>query len=174
MTRAFTSLNPQEALHIAIFIEERNADIYHRFAEMFTEFRDTESLEIAAVFWDMAIEEKRHSALLQGTYQEHFGEEVCPLTEEDLSDLIEVPKLENGDVFAPTQGTHDSARKRALKVALAAEKSAHDYYARLRDQTDDGLLHRLYNELSQMEDGHVVYLQSMLKESAVGAEKEVQ
>jgi rubrerythrin len=174
MTRAFTSLNPQEALHIAIFIEERNADIYHRFAEMFTEFRDTESLEIAAVFWDMAVEEKRHSALLQGTYQDHFGEDVCPLTEEDLSDMIEVPKLENGDVFAAAKGSTDSARKRALKVALAAEKSAHDYYARLRDQTDDRVLHQLYNELSQMEDGHVVYLQNMLKASAAGAEKEVQ
>ena len=174
MTRAFTSLNPQEALHIAMFIEERNADIYHRFAEMFTEFRDTESLEIAAVFWDMAVEEKRHSALLQVTYEEHFGGDVCPLTEEDLSDMIEVPRLENGDVFAAAETTKDSARKRALKVAIAAEKSAHDYYARLRDQTDDGLLRRLYNELSQMEDGHVVYLQSMLKASATGTEKEVQ
>jgi rubrerythrin len=174
MIRAFTSLNPQEALQIAIFIEERNAGIYHRFAEMFTEFRDAESLEIAAVFWDMAVEEKRHSTLLQGTYQEHFGEDICSLTEDDLSDMIEVPKLENGDVFAAPDVTNDSARKRALKVALAAEKSAHDYYARLRDQTDDGILRQLYNELSQMEDGHVVYLQNMLKASAMETEKEVQ
>jgi rubrerythrin len=174
MTRAFTSLNPREALHIAIFIEERNSDIYHRFAEMFTEFRDAESLEIAAVFWDMAVEERRHSALLEGTYQEHFGEDVCPLTEEDLSDMIEVPKLENGDVFAAPEVTKDSARKRALKVALAAEKSAHDYYARLRDQSDDRVLRQLYNELSQMEDGHVVYLQNMLKASTTDTEQEVQ
>ncbi|MFZ1133893.1 MAG: ferritin family protein [Candidatus Korobacteraceae bacterium] len=174
MTRAFTSLNPQEALHIAIFIEERNAGIYHRFSEMFTEFRDAESLEIAAVFWDMAVEEKRHSALLQGTYQEHFGKDICPLTEDDLSDMIEVPKLENGDVFAAAEVTKDSARKRALKVALAAEKSAQDYYARLRDQTEDRVLRQLYNELSQMEDGHVVYLQNMLKASTAESEQEVQ
>jgi len=170
MTRAFTSLNPQEALHIAIFIEERNAGIYHRFAEMFTEFRDVESLEIAAVFWDMGVEEKRHSALLQRTYEEHFGQDVCPLTEEDVSDMIEVPKLENGDVFAAAETSNDSARKRALKVAIAAEKSAHSYYARLRDQTDDRVLHQLYNELSQMEDGHVVYLQNMMKASATNGD----
>ena len=42
MQRAFSTLNAQEALHIAIFIEERNADIYHRFAEMFAEFHDAE------------------------------------------------------------------------------------------------------------------------------------
>ena len=70
MTRAFTSLNPQEALHVAIFIEERNAGIYQRFSEMFTEFRDPESLEIASVFWDMSVEEKLHSSLLQNRFQD--------------------------------------------------------------------------------------------------------
>ena len=57
MTRNFTSLSPQEALQVAIYIEERNAGVYQRFAEMFTEFRDPESLEIAGVFWDMSVEE---------------------------------------------------------------------------------------------------------------------
>ena len=28
MKREFTSLTPQEALHVAIFIEERNAELY--------------------------------------------------------------------------------------------------------------------------------------------------
>ena len=40
MKRAFPSLDPQEALHAAIFIEERNAQLYQRFAEMFMEFHD--------------------------------------------------------------------------------------------------------------------------------------
>ena len=71
MRRTFASLNPQEALHVAIFIEERSADIYHRFARMFTEFRDPDSLEIASVFLDMAVEERRHSTVLQEKYQEH-------------------------------------------------------------------------------------------------------
>ena len=47
MKRSFASLNPQEALHVAIFIEERNAELYHQFADMFIEFADSESLEIA-------------------------------------------------------------------------------------------------------------------------------
>ena len=57
MKRSFISLTPQEALHVAVFIEERNAEVYHRFAEMFVEFRDVQSLEIASVFWDMAAED---------------------------------------------------------------------------------------------------------------------
>jgi len=165
MRRTFASLNPQEALHVAIFIEERNAGIYHRFAEMFTEFRDPDSLEIASVFWDMAVEEKRHSSVLQEKYQERYGNASCALTEEDLQDMIEVPRLEDGDVFADTTA-QDDARARALKVALAAEQSAQNYYSRLAEQTKDTNLRRLYSELATMEDGHVAYLENVLSASA--------
>jgi rubrerythrin len=103
MTWPFTSLNPQEAQHVATFIEDRNADVYYRFAEMFAEFRDTESPEIADVFWDMAVQEKRHSAILRGKYHEHFGDQSC-------RDMSEVPKLENGDVFAAPEKAQNSPR----------------------------------------------------------------
>jgi rubrerythrin len=165
MQRAFSTLNPQEALHVAIFIEERNAGIYHRFAEMFTEFHDAESLEIASVFWDMAVEEKRHSGILQGKYQERFGNASCAMTEEDLQEMIEVPRLEEADVFGADPTTQNGAREKALQVALAAETGAHEFYTKLVEHTEDGPLRRLYTELSIMEDGHVVYLQRMLTTS---------
>ena len=173
MQRAFSTLNPQEALHVAIFIEERNAGIYHRFAEMFTEFHDAESLEIASVFWDMAVEEKRHSGILQGKYQERFGNASCAMTEEDLQEMIEVPRLEDADLFAADPTTQNSAREKALQVALAAETGAHDFYTKLVEHTEDGPLRRLYTELSMMEDGHVVYLQRMLTTSSMGSDMDV-
>jgi rubrerythrin len=172
MPRAFASLNPQEALHTAIFIEERNAGVYQRFAEMFMEFRDPESLEVASVFWDMSVEEKRHSSLLQTRYQERYGNASCALTEEDIQEMIEVPKLENGDVFAGVE-TVTPARERAIRVALDAENSAHDFYTHLVEQTEDGELRRLYIELSTMEDGHVTYLQGMLAASAAAGDEGV-
>ena len=153
MTRAFSTLNPQEALHVAIFIEERNADIYQRFADMFTEFRDPESLEIASAFWDMSVEEKRHSSQLQSRYQDRYGNAGCALTAVELGKSI--------------------ARERALKVALDAERSAQDFYRQLVEQTEDGELRRLYIELSTMEDGHVIYLQGELATSAVARDQEV-
>jgi rubrerythrin len=173
MQRAFSTLNPQEALHVAIFIEERNAGIYHRFAEMFTEFHDAESLEIASVFWDMAVEEKRHSGILQGKYQERFGNASCAMTEEDLQEMIEVPRLEDADLFAADPTTQNGAREKALQVALAAETGAHDFYTKLVEHTEDGPLRRLYTELSIMEDGHVVYLQRMLATSSMGSDMDV-
>ena len=173
MQRAFSTLNPQEALHVAIFIEERNAGIYHRFAEMFTEFHDAESLEIASVFWDMAVEEKRHSGILQGKYQERFGNASCAMTEEDLQEMIEVPRLEDADLFAADPTTQNGAREKALQVALAAETGAHDFYTKLVEHTEDGPLRRFYTELSIMEDGHVVYLQRMLATSSMGSDMDV-
>ncbi len=163
MKRAFASLNHQEALHVAIFIEERNAEIYHRFAEMFVEFRDSDSLEIASVFWDMAVEEKHHSTLLQAKYMEQYGTASCSLTEEDLADFIETPRLDDGDVFATVRESERSqARDRALQVALTAELSAQRFYADLVENTPQGPLQRLYRELAEMEDGHVAYIQRKL------------
>ena len=163
MKRSFTALNPQEALHVAIFIEERNAELYHRFAEMFVEFRDSESLEIAGIFWEMAVEEKNHSSLLQGKYMEEYGSSRCALTEEDLAEWIEVPKLEDGDVFAATRECRTTnVRDRALQVALKAELGAQLYYSGLVENTQEGPLQRLYRELAEMEEGHVAYIQRKL------------
>ncbi len=163
MKRSFASLNPQEALHVAIFIEERNAELYHRFAEMFVEFRDSESLEIASIFWEMAVEEKNHSSLLQGKYLEQYGSSRCALTEEDLIEWIEVPKLEDGDVFAATrEGRTTNVRDRALRVALTAELGAQRYYSHLVENTQEGPLRQLYGELAEMEDGHVAFIQRKL------------
>lgn len=162
MKRSFVALDAQEALHVAIFIEERNAGIYHRFAEMFTEFRDPESLEIAGVFWEMALEERRHSSILQTKYTELYGNASCSLTEEDLVELIEVPRLEDVDLF-PARGSGPNPRNGALQVALHAEVGAQHFYAKLAETAEPGPLQRIYQELAQMEDGHVAFLKEKLE-----------
>jgi rubrerythrin len=163
MKRSFASLTPQEALHVAIFIEERNAELYHRFAEMFVEFRDRESSEIAGIFWEMAAEERDHSSRLQARYTERFGTSSCSLTEEDLVELIEVPRLEQVDIFTPPDALNKvSATDRALQVALNAERSAQQYYAGLVDKTEQGPLRQLYRELADMEDGHAAALEQRM------------
>jgi rubrerythrin len=159
MKRDFQSLTTQEALHVAIFIEERNADIYQQFAEMFAEFRDPESLDIAGVFWDMATEERQHGTQLLERYFERFGFRPCAITEDEITDFIEVPRLDNGDLFAVTRAKLLSApRHMALDVAIQAENSALRYYTRLVGQTADDELRALYRELAQFEGDHVGYL----------------
>ncbi len=162
MKRSFASLNPQEALHVAIFIEERNAELYNQFAEMFVEFADSESLEIAGVFREMAAEEKDHSSKLQSLYMERFGTSSCALTEEDLVELIEVPRLEQGDFFPAPERNKVSACDRALQVALSAERGAQAYYASLVEKAEPGQLRQLYRQLAEMEDGHVASIEKRI------------
>ncbi len=151
---------------MAIFIEERNAEIYHQFAEMFAEFRDPESLEIASAFWDMASEERRHGTLLQKRYFERYGTRPCAVTEEDIHDLIEVPRLENSDLFTFSRlNAGRSPRHMALEVAMAAEQSAHRYYTRLAETTEEPELRSLYRELVDFEDGHTQLLEKKLAET---------
>ena len=162
MKRSFASLNPQEALHVAIFIEERNAEIYHQFAEMFAEFCDIESLEIAYIFREMAAEEKSHSSQLQSLYTERFGTSSCALTEEGLVELIEVPRLEEVDFFSAPARSAVVARDRALQVALNAEHGARNYYASLVENTEPGPLRQIYRQLAEMEDGHATFLEKRM------------
>jgi len=166
MKRDFGSLTAQEALHVAIFIEERNAEIYHQFAEMFAEFRDPESLEIAAAFWDMATEERKHGTMLQKRYFDRFGTRPCAVTEEDISDFIEVPHLENGDIFTISKlKVGRSPREMALEIAMAAEQNALRYYHRLSEITEDSELKSLYRELVEFEAGHSDWLEKKLSEA---------
>jgi rubrerythrin len=165
MKRDFMSLTAQEALHVAIFIEERNAEIYHQFAEMFAEFRDPESLEIAATFWDMANEERKHGTLLQKRYFDRYGTRPCAVTEEDIGDFIEVPRLESGEIFTFSKlKVGRSPRQMALEIAMAAEQNAVRYYTRLSEVTEDAELRDLYREFTDFEAGHSDWLEKRLSE----------
>ena len=88
-------------------------------------------------------------------YLERFGTSSCSLTEEDLVELIEVPRLEQVDFFPAPERNKVSARDRALQVALNAERSAQQYYVDLVEKTEPGPLRLLYRELAEMEDVHV-------------------
>lgn len=165
MMRSFDALAPVEALHVAIFIEERNAELYHQFAEMFVEFHDLDSLEIAGVFWDMALEEKRHSTLLQNRFTELYGNAACAITEEQIHEIIELPRLEDGDVFGASPEP-SNPRKAALEVAYRAECGAQEFYKKLSEQNSEPTLRRLYMELAGFENSHVRFLERKLAEAS--------
>jgi rubrerythrin len=167
MQRSFASLSPQEVLQVAISIEDRNAELYHRFAEMFTEFADSESLEIASVFWEMAIEERHHSWQLQQRYAELYGTRTTSISEQELMEIVEVPKLEDGNIFAAPKEAL-APRLRAFNVALHAELSAQQFYAQLVQQTSRGALQDIFRYLAEVEDGHVAFLERKLAQSEAG------
>ena len=165
MKRDFASLTSQEALHVAIFIEERNAHIYENFAQMFAEFRDAESRQIAASFEEMAAEERRHSSALQERYAERYGNQACALTDQDIAEVIEVPQLDDGEMFI--HGT--IPRQKALEVGIAAEQGARRFYTSAVEFTTDPQLRALYTELSEFEEDHVRFFEQKLAQTRLAA-----
>ena len=169
MKRNFADLEEHEALHVAIFIEERNARIYENFAQMFEEFRDAESANVAATFREMAEEERRHGTLLQERYFQRFGTKPCNLTDAHVADFIEVPQLEDGEMFILGGGL---TRRKALEIALAAEQHARHYYTELAAVTVDAPLRGLYQHLASFERDHVEFLEEKLAQSDANTEGE--
>lgn len=165
MKRRFSSLTAQEALHVAVFIEERNSEIYHRFAEMFVEFHDDESLEIASVFWEMAAEERQHSTMLQERYSEEYGGKACSLTDDDIYEFIELPRLQDSKVFLDAETGGPGARERALEVGLKAETTARNFYSELAASASDMRQRELFASLASFEGDHVAYLERKLAEA---------
>lgn len=159
MKRTFASLAPPEALHVAIFIEERNAEIYWHFAELFAQLGDPDSMDISVAFREMSIEERRHSTVLQKTYSERYGTHSCLVTEDDISDLIEVPSLRSADVFRVRDFT-TSPRQTAFAVAHAAETAAGNFYRRLVECTSEPTLRAFFQEFVEMEAQHASWLEA--------------
>jgi hypothetical protein len=112
--------------------------------------------------------------MLQERYFERYGTQHCIATEESIRDLIEVPRLNNGELFAIVRSnTTHSPKYKALEIALAAEESAQKFYARLIPQTQDEGLQKVYHELAQFEDGHSRFLRDKIAKArrAAGTEQ---
>ncbi len=164
MKRDFATLTPQEALHVAIFIEERNAEIYRQFAELFQQFGGPDSQEIAHVFKQMSDDEITHGTELQERYIERYGTHSCAITADEVEDMVELPRVPDGTIFAITRAQAAPApRSQALALALAAEQAARHYYAYLMHVTEDEELAAPYHELGAFEDDHVSAVQQQIE-----------
>jgi rubrerythrin len=152
--RDLTSLSLREALRIAIVIEERNTHVYQRLGEMFSK-SCPDSPQIASAFYDLENMERQHGILLTARYFVRFGAVPADITEEDIWDFIEVPRLAVADILAAVEaGDVLAARRMAFEMALAAEQSAVHYYARLAETTPDPELKTLYKEFVAFEQKH--------------------
>ena len=162
MKRDFASLSPREALGIAIVIEERNAHTYQRLGEMFSK-SCPDSPQIPSAFYDLANTERDHAVVLTARHLERFGAVPADTTEEDIQDFIEVPRLRVADILlAIEEGDVALARRMAFEMALAAERSAVKYYARLAEITPDPELRALYKEFVAFEQEHTDWAEKAL------------
>ncbi len=88
------------------------------------------------------------------------------ITDADITDLIEVPQLDDGELFIIGR----IRSQKALEVALAAEQQAHSYYSRLSERTEEPHLRALYTEFAQLERDHEEFIEQKLKQAQFAPE----
>jgi rubrerythrin len=150
----YNELTPQEILMLAIDVEESNGTRLRTFAELFADYAP----DSAALFAEIADEEDQHARQLETAFERRFGELQRTVTEQDVQEVVEAYDLDDGEhlVF------DDLNLRRALKIVLAAERRAEDFYRRAVEGATDPELRELYRQLAEFEDGHVQWIEARL------------
>jgi erythrin-vacuolar iron transport family protein len=142
------SLSLQDALDLAILMEEEARERYEEFTRI---VGGRYKGDAADMFRVMAGYEAKHGAQLAERRRKLFGEAPRRLTR-DMLDDVEAPDRGKPRVFM-------SARQ-AMEVALASEEKAHDFFARALQHVSDPGVRTLFEELRAEELQH----QKLVKE----------
>jgi rubrerythrin len=156
----FAELDLQDALDLAILIEEEAEERYKGFAKLVGGRYEGDA---ADVFKMMAANEKKHGEQLAERRKKLFGRKKSRVS----LDMID-------DVEAPDRGkprTFMSPRQ-ALEVALEAEVKAHDFYAGALKHVKDRQVKKLFEELKAEEKQHKALLKKRLSRYPEGPDVE--
>lgn len=144
----------QAALLRAIHIEARNGGVYDSLERLFQGYDDS----VAALFREMAAEERQHGNELEQRYRERFG--PVPSLAEEPKEVIEAPDLDDPEALVFDSMTGEQA----LLVGLRAEETAREFYRQEVTRTSDPELQKVYRELGEFEETHVRLLKEKLAE----------
>lgn len=158
MSKDFAKLKPDEVVQLAIAVEKANARRFETFAEMFESYDPI----VSGIFRELAEEERTHRELLEGKYEEKFGQLTSGVEESDVREVIEAVDMAHAEHFV----FDDLTPLDALQVALNAEKAAREFYGELAATTADSDLKRVYDELSEFEADHIWYLEERIRNLA--------
>jgi rubrerythrin len=156
----FRSLTLQDALDLALSIEEEAKERYEQFAKITGGRYEGDA---ADMFQQMAGYEAKHWAELDRKRRELFGNAPRRITPDRID-----------DVEAPDRGqprTFMSARQ-AVEVALASELKAHDFFDEALKQVKDPSVRVLFEELREEEKHHVKLVGAWLAKLPPGPDVE--
>jgi len=145
----FASLSLQDALDLAILVEE---EAQERYLEFVDQMEKHHTRDAAAFFAAMARNEERHGQELRARRRSLFGDAPTRLKRSMLWD-VEAPDYDQPRAFM-------SARQ-AMRVALASETKAHEFFVRAIPCLADPEVKRLFEELRDDEVLH----QSLVREA---------
>jgi rubrerythrin len=162
MTQAidFKKLTLQDALDLAILIEEEAKERYEQFAKI---VGGRYAGDASDMFRDMAKNEAKHHADLLAKRTSLFGDAPRRVSSAAIDD-VEAPDRGTPRVFM-------SARQ-ALEVALSSEVKAHDFFAAALKHVSDPKVQALFTELRDEEAQHQKYVKARLDKLPPGPDVE--
>jgi rubrerythrin len=145
----FARLTPQDALDLAILVEE---EAQERYLEFVDQMEKHHTRDAADFFATMARNERKHGEELRARRRSLFGDAPARVKRSMLWD-VEAPDYDQPRAFM-------SARE-AMKVALASEMKAHEFFVRAIPHVADAEVKKLFQELRDEEVLH----QSLVREA---------
>ena len=146
----FSTLSLQDALDLAILIEEEAQERYEEFTANL-ELHHTP--EAAHFFAAMAVNEAKHGSDLLTRRKALFGEAPTRVSRDMLWD-VEAPDFDQSRMFMTT--------RRAMEVALACEVKAHDYFDEALAHVQDADVRALFEELREEEAEHQALVKAIM------------
>lgn len=156
----FGSLTLQDALDLAILIEEEARDRYEEFAKV---VGGRYAGDAADMFRLMASYEMRHRAELAERRRARFGDAPPAVSRDQLYD-VEAPDRGKPRVFM-------SARQ-ALEVSLSSEEKAFEFFSSALPHVKDPEVHALFAELRDEERKHQELVRARLEKLPPGPDVE--
>jgi rubrerythrin len=147
----FAALTLQDALDLAILVEEEAQERYLEFVDQLEQHHTPEA---AAFFASMAKNEQKHGDELRARRRALFGNARSRVTRSMLWD-VEAPDYDQPRAFM-------SARQ-AMQVALASETKAHAFFVAALPHIADPEVKRLFEELRDEELIHQSLVQDAMR-----------
>jgi len=145
----FRTLSLQDALDLAILVEE---EAQERYLEFVDQMEQHHTKEAAGFFASMARNEQKHGEELRARRRALFGDAPTRVRRSMLWD-VEAPDYDQPRAFM-------SARQ-AMQVALASETKAHEFFVNALPHVNDPDVKALFQELRDEEVLH----QSLVREA---------
>jgi rubrerythrin len=151
-TLDFSTLSLQDALDLAILIEEEARERYVEFAE---NLQVHHTADAAGFFVTMAANEAKHGADLLDRRRTLFGDAPTRVSRDMLWD-VEAPGFDQARMFMTA--------RQAMEVALACEVKAFDYFDAALAHVQDPEVRTLFAELRSEEAEHQSLVKAVMAE----------
>lgn len=152
----FATLSIKDALDLGILVEEEAMERYQELADNL----DVHNTGEAAQFFRFMVGcEAMHGEELKEKRRELFGEEPSSVDRSLLWD-VEAPDYDSTRTFMTLQD--------ALKVAMAAERKAFEFFDGALPEVTDAEVRELFTELRQEEVEHMEMVREQMKKIPMG------